>query len=99
LERETGIVDLARRLRDDDRTVVGEVPIGEVSDVRFPWFYFGGGMHLRVGDVRYRLSFLRPQNVTMNRMAGWSRQGAGSISAGRHAGTLWRAAFEAATSG
>lgn len=72
--------------------------MGEISDVRFPWFYFGGGMHLQVGTVRFRLSFLQPQNVTTNRMMGLSRQGAGSISAGRHAGGEWRAAFDAVRS-
>ena len=96
LERETGIEDLAQKLNDDVETVLCDVSVADVTDVRFPWFYFGGGMHLRVRDVRYRLSFLQPQNVTTNRLMGLSRQGAGSISSGRHAGALWRAAFGAA---
>ena len=98
LERATGISDLARRLRDNVDTVVCDVPVAEIGEVYFPWYYFGGGVHLRVGGVRYRLSFLQPQNVTTDRMMGLSRQGAGSISAGRHAGAEWRAAFDAVRS-
>ncbi len=95
LERETGIAGLAQKLRDNVKTVTCDAAVDEITDCRFPWYYFGGGMHLRVGSVRFRLSFLQPQNVTMNRMMGLSRQGAGSISAGRRAGAEWRAAFAA----
>lgn len=35
----------------------------EITNVRFPWYYFGGGLTLRSGGVRYRLSFVKPNGV------------------------------------
>jgi hypothetical protein len=44
----------------DDGQFVFDAPISDVSDVKIPWYYFGGGMKLSVGPERYRLSFVRP---------------------------------------
>lgn len=44
----------------DDEQAIFDAPLSDVGDVKVPWYYFGGGMKLRVGDERYRLSFIRP---------------------------------------
>ncbi|MEX0659837.1 MAG: hypothetical protein WD080_11945 [Egibacteraceae bacterium] len=43
--------------------VLLDSPMEEISEVVFPWYYFGGGCKLRVGDERIRLSFVRPNNA------------------------------------
>lgn len=43
--------------------VVFDSPMEEISEVVFPWYYFGGGCKLRVGDERIRLSFVRSNNA------------------------------------
>lgn len=77
----------------------------DVSRVDFPWYYFGGGCKLTVDGVRYRFSFVRPNNAddAVDRMA--ARVGdAGAvysqvagkfmdISSGRAAGRAWREAL------
>lgn len=51
-------------LRSDGRVDEGgqlfEAPLSEVSEVRWPWYYFGGGVKLKIGDQKYRLSFVKP---------------------------------------
>ena len=46
----------------DDETIF-DAPLTSVGDVKVPWYYFGGGIKLRVGDERYRLSFVPPTAV------------------------------------
>jgi len=65
----------------DDEQAIFDAPLSEVGDVKVPWYYFGGGIKLRVGDERYRLSFVRP-----TAMGG----GVGDIPEGRAACRLWR---------
>lgn len=42
---------------------VFEAPLAEVTDVAFPWFYFGGGAQLTVGGAKHRLSFVKPNGA------------------------------------
>lgn len=65
----------------DDEQAIFDAPLSDVGDVKVPWYYFGGGMKLRVGDERYRLTFVRP-----TAMGG----GITDIPAGRAACRLWR---------
>jgi hypothetical protein len=44
----------------DEEVTIFDVPVSNVGDVKVPWYYFGGGMKLRVGPERYRLSFVPP---------------------------------------
>lgn len=44
----------------DEEVTIFDVPVSSVGDVKVPWYYFGGGMKLRVGAERYRLSFVLP---------------------------------------
>lgn len=50
-------------------TFVGEsgpvfsVPLAAVSDVRWPWYWFGGGCVLRAAGERYKITFVRPNGA------------------------------------
>lgn len=48
--------------RDDEENTLFNVPTSEVSDLKFPWHYFGGGAHFTVGGEEYRISFVEPHN-------------------------------------
>ena len=67
----------------EERSVFN-VPLSEVRDVKFPWYYFGGGIKFRIGADRYRLSFVLPTG-----------QGGdiGDIGEGRRAGKAWKSAL------
>lgn len=67
----------------DDGRRVFDVPLSSVSEVKFPWYYFGGGVKLRIGAESYRLSFVQPNNVA----------GQSDIFGGRRAGKAWKAAL------
>jgi hypothetical protein len=56
---------------------VFNAPLSQVSDISFPWHYFGGGVKFRIGADAYRLSFVEPGE-------------AGDIRGGREAGKLWK---------
>ena len=83
---------------------VFEVPRSGVSDVKFPWYYFGGGVKFMVGGERYRLSFVRPNDasdVPGRLIAGTEYGGPAAlltagrkvldIGEGRRAGKAWKA--------
>src|SRR5205807_2278250 len=42
---------------------VFDAPLAEVREIKFPWYYFGGGVKLTVGTKRYRISFVRPNGA------------------------------------
>lgn len=67
-----------------DDQLIFDAPLSGVSDVVFPWYYFGGGMKFSIGAERYRASFVRPTN------AGGT---IADIPAGRRAGKLWKSAL------
>lgn len=89
LEVEAGHTGLAKRLGDDENTVVFDVPLADVQDVTFPWYYFSGGVKLTVGGVRYRFGFDRPANTRM------PSEGVdlGEITRARRSGKAWKAVF------
>lgn len=61
-----------------------DVPLSQVSDIVFPWYYFGGGVKFRVGENKYRLSFVEPN----------SAPGYPNVGAGRDAGKIWRSLLD-----
>jgi len=74
------------------------VPLPEVSDVVFPWYYFSGGAKLIAGGDAYRFSFVEPNDAQpvpghlMDRQCagvGGSTKAIG-IAAGRRAGAMWK---------
>ena len=54
------------------------VALQEVSDINFPWHYFGGGFKMRIGGEQYRFSFVEPHNELAD------------ISGGRETGKAWK---------
>ena len=104
-----GRLELKRdRLRFSTRAgVLFDVPLRDVSGVTYPWYYFGGGMKVRVGETQYRFSFVRPNGAehAIGRALGEAGNPAallvaggkiGDIRSGRALGRRWRAAFDAA---
>jgi len=43
--------------------VVFDVPRADVTNVRYPWYYFGGGVKLHVAGTPRRLSFVKPNGA------------------------------------
>ncbi len=87
---------------------VFETPVSEVSEVEFPWYYFGGGAKLKVGAASYRISFVKPNGASdvpgglMALLGDEARGAAGiltigrkvsDIGKGRKAGKAWKAAL------
>lgn len=68
-----------------------DAELGELSAVSFPWYYFGGGMKLRVGASSYRVSFARPGNLPD--LPGEP----GDIGSARGAGAAWKSALASVT--
>ena len=62
----------------DERLPGFDVPLSEVSDVKFPWHYFSGGFKMRIGGEPFRFSFVEPHNEYAD------------ISVGREAGKAWK---------
>jgi hypothetical protein len=54
------------------------VTFEEVTDVSFPWHYFGGGFKMRIGGEQFRFSFVEPHNESAD------------IGSGREAGKAWK---------
>lgn len=66
---------------------VFDVALGEVSEIKFPWLYFGAGMTLKIGDEKHRLSFIQPGNTAGGEHA--------NIMDARDLGDIWKLALEA----
>lgn len=43
--------------------VVFDVPRRDVTNIRYPWHYFGGGIKLHVAGTARRLSFVKPNGA------------------------------------
>lgn len=81
--------------------VVFDVPLSEITSVKFPWYYFGGGVKLQAAGKPYRFSFVVPNGIEY---AGGRALGAvgnplallvaaskiGDIRNGRKLGRKWR---------
>jgi hypothetical protein len=44
-------------------TPVFDVPLAEVTDVRWPWNWFGGGVKLTAAGNPYKITFVRPNGM------------------------------------
>lgn len=56
---------------------VFDAPLDSLTNVAFPWYYFGAGVVFSVDSERYRLSFVEPGEN-------------GDLVSGRAAGTSWK---------
>ena len=77
-----------------------EVALEEITEVKFPWHYFGGGAHVTVQGEVYRLSFVKPNGADLLSDRLSSEEGLlsmghriAAIGEGRVAGQAWRAAL------
>jgi len=85
LGTQCGVADLARRLVEEEEVLIFDEPVTTLR-FTFPWYTFGGGMNVRTGDGRFRISFLRPANTALEvDVTG------GAISEGRGLGRRWKA--------
>ena len=60
---EPGTLTLSQgRLRFDTEagSCTWDTALKEIDRLEFPWYYFGGGMKVKIGRKRYRVSFIRP---------------------------------------
>jgi hypothetical protein len=92
---------LADRLERGEDVQIFDVPLQQITQVVFPWYYFSGGAIVVVGSVRYRLSFLEPQNAKwpeprthdVIKAAVKVAELCGEIAEGRDAGKAWKTAL------
>jgi hypothetical protein len=79
-----GVLELAggRLTFETDQRRLFDVPLTAVSGVKFPWYYFGGGVKLNIGPDHYRFSFVQPGEH-------------GDIGEGRRAGSAWEKVLRA----
>jgi hypothetical protein len=63
--------------------VVFDVALTELTNVRFPWYYFTGGVKFTIGRDHYRISFVRPNDASGGSVA--------DIGEGRRNGKAWKA--------
>ncbi|MCW0214008.1 MAG: hypothetical protein OJJ54_11675 [Pseudonocardia sp.] len=40
-----------------------DVALEEISDVTYPWYWFGGGVKLRAAGTLYKITFVRPNGM------------------------------------
>lgn len=66
-----------------------QVPLSDIVDVKWPRLQFSAGCSFSVGEEKFRLSFVQPQNTRAPHAAG-AVAGVGSIGKGRAAGKTWR---------
>jgi hypothetical protein len=87
---------------------VFQSPLADIS-VKYPWYYFGGGCKITIGDKTHRISFVRPNNamdLSDGMLAGQGDTGVGGalalltagqkfsdVGKGRKAGKIWKAAL------
>ncbi len=91
---------------------VFDVPLSEVSNVNFPWYYFGGGVKFNIAADKHRLSFVRPNDASdiPDRLLAGTESGApaalltagrkvSDIGEGRRAGKAWKSVLVIANRG
>jgi len=64
-----------------DEGTVFDVPLRELTSVRFPWYYFSGGVKFTIGKNHYRLSFIRPNGAGGDIL---------DVGEARRAGKMWK---------
>jgi hypothetical protein len=81
--------------------VVFDVSLAEVTQIVYPWYYFGGGVKLHAAGQAYRFSFVLPNGGEYAEARGMAAVGdlaalsivatkAHDIGAGRDVGRRWR---------
>lgn len=78
-----GVLEYAagRLTWSNEEGCVFDVQLNELTNVRFPWYYFSGGVKFTIGKEHYRLSFVRPNSEGGDIT---------DIGQGRRAGKMWK---------
>lgn len=63
LEKKLALPELAFKLASNQPTPLFKIHLSEIESVFFPFYYFSAGMHLKIKDKKFRLSFIRPNNT------------------------------------
>jgi hypothetical protein len=87
LERQLNAPGLAARLHDAGSFQVFSEPVQALT-FWCPWYYFDGGLKVRIKEVVFRLSFARPGNSGSSAMSEL-----GDLAAIRSRGKLWQKAL------
>jgi hypothetical protein len=90
-------------ITEDERVL--DVPLSEVTDVKFPWYYFGGGIKFKIGTENYRLSFVQPNDgsevpyhlLAKTTFGSPSEFRPAGIVEGRRAGNAWKSVLRSQT--
>lgn len=77
----------------EENGCVFDVSRVEISNVNFPWHYFGAGCKLQIGATEYRLSFIEPENSGGIGIYAFGGSEEVSELSGRKAGKAWKAAL------
>ena len=96
-----GILELinGRLVFTSNQGRVFDTPLTAVTDVKFPWHYFGGGVKFNIGADTHRLSFVRPNDggdVSEELLSRTTLDGSPStirvldVKTGRRAGKAWK---------
>lgn len=95
LERETGQPGLSERLDNGETALVFHCPLKDV-DVCFPWYYFSGGLVIRLDGINYKFSFGRPANTStssLNKNVLQAMNNLREVGNMRQTGKAWRKAI------
>lgn len=90
LSTQIGINDLAEQLERNETTTLFSIPVSSISKIEFPWFTFGGGMNVTLRGVKYRFSFMQPQNTVAAPRLAAGVIGIQNVAEGRKAGKQWK---------
>ncbi len=69
----------------DEGRKVFDADLSELTEVKYPFFYFGGGVIFKIGGEKFRLSFIQPGNTSLGEYA--------SIPDARALGKAWKPIF------
>lgn len=75
---------------DEENRCIFDVSLAEITNVNFPWHYFGAGLKMRIGATEYRLSFIEPENDGNIGLYAYGIRKDVSDLTGRKAGKAWK---------
>lgn len=87
LEKKLEVPGLADHLSKQKTIPIFKVPVSKIQAIHFPFYYFSAGMHIKIEDKKYRLSFIRPNNTHIHAK---SMAGVHDIPASVNIGKEWK---------
>lgn len=96
LSRLTADSDLIEKFLDGQRPLVFRERLENLS-IRWPWYYFRGGLVVTAGEARWRISFGPPVGNVGNRSLEGALDNLNTVVSMRAIGKLWLQAIESAS--